>query len=194
MSSEKIVEFVPLLNHKDYEILNEYPFTIRRKDNHYEIKESNDGHGYIRVHLNSVDYKKHRLIAQQFLPNDDPEHKNQIDHINRDKTDYHLENLRWCTQSENNKNKSSHNGIEYSYVDDISDDAIVVKDYGRYKLENYYFDEATDKFYFYNGVKYRELKNIEHKQNKLLYVNMVDIDNKRVRVYIEKFKRLYDLI
>lgn len=31
--------FVDLLNHADYEIQNEYPFTIRRKNIHHEISE-----------------------------------------------------------------------------------------------------------------------------------------------------------
>ena len=47
------VEFVPLLNHDDYEILTTFPFTIRRKDNHYEIKECNHK-GYSRIRLNII--------------------------------------------------------------------------------------------------------------------------------------------
>lgn len=193
MSSEKVVEFVPLLDHEDYEILNEYPFTIRRKDNHYEIKESNDSKGYPRVKLNSHDYRKHFLIAKQFIPNDDPELKNQIDHINRDRTDNHLINLRWVTQSENNKNKSSNNGIEYKYVDDINEDAIVVNDYGKHEFSNYYYDEKTDKFYWFNGRQYKEL-HINEDKNGSKFVNMMNKNNKEVRIYYEKFKRLYDLI
>ena len=37
-ATESIVEFVPLNNFEDYEILNTYPYSIRRKDNHREVK------------------------------------------------------------------------------------------------------------------------------------------------------------
>ena len=46
METENIAEFIPLLNHDDYEILSTFPFTIRRKDNHYEVKESVYHTGY----------------------------------------------------------------------------------------------------------------------------------------------------
>ena len=61
--------FVPL---KDYEILNRYPFTIRRKSNHFIGKDSTHIEGYIRVCLNGNYYLKHVLIVRQFIPNDDP--------------------------------------------------------------------------------------------------------------------------
>ena len=68
--AEQIVEFVDLINFEnDYEILNVYPYTIIRKRNHYEVKESLDNKGYIRVVLNGKIYRKHRLIALQFIPN-----------------------------------------------------------------------------------------------------------------------------
>lgn len=44
----------------------------------------------------------HRLVAEAFLPN--PNGYKEIDHIDRDKTNNHIDNLRWCTRGENLEN------------------------------------------------------------------------------------------
>lgn len=46
----------------------------------------------------------HRLIASVFIPNFDPNSKTIVDHINRDKNDFSIKNLRWVTAKENAKN------------------------------------------------------------------------------------------
>jgi hypothetical protein len=44
----------------------------------------------------------HRLVALAFIPNH--ENKRVVDHINRNRTDNRVENLRWVTHSENKVN------------------------------------------------------------------------------------------
>lgn len=49
----------------------------------------------------------HRLVAMAFL--DNPERKPQVDHIDGDRANNILENLRWVNQSENNLNPVTRN-------------------------------------------------------------------------------------
>ena len=175
----------------DYEIFNEYPFTIRKKSNQRIVNESINNIGYLRCKLNGNDYLKHRIIATQFIPN--PNNLSFIDHINHNRIDNRLINLRWVSSSENNRNKSSNKGIEYNYLDDIPDESIVVNDYGKYKFENYYYDEETDKFYFFNGQQYREL-HINETKDGLKFVCMLSTENKKIKLYYSTFKKMYDLI
>ena len=195
--TEKVIEFVPLLDHEDYEILNDYPFTIRRKDNHYEISECDNGEGYIAVALNGIKFKKHRLIALQFLPNDDPEHKTVIDHINHDRSDNHLYNLRWSTHSSNSFNKKYFKNINYRYVDTIPEDATVVDFYDtrteRHEFEHdvYYYHDGL--FYYNNDYNYRVL-NINENKSGNKFVRVKTKNNKHISLYIHVFLEQHDLI
>lgn len=47
-------------------------------------------------------YYIHRLVALAFIPN--PEHKRCVDHIDNDKSNNNVENLRWVTHKENMNN------------------------------------------------------------------------------------------
>lgn len=73
------------------------------------------GYCYIRLNKNGEQkqFLLHRLVAEHFIPN--PENKPCIDHINTDKTDNRIENLRWVTQKENVNNPLSINKMKQNH-------------------------------------------------------------------------------
>ena len=188
-------EFVDLIDFEnDYEIKTTYPYEIKNKRTGRILKESTNGVGYYQVYLNRVNYYKHRLIAKQFISN--PNNLPCVDHINHNRNDNHISNLRWCSISNNSKNRSSNNGVNYAfhdYADFDDDDIIVIDQYGDHEIEDYYYDMLSEKFLLDTGVNYREL-HVKFDRKGLAYVNVKDVYNKRVRVCINKFKRLHDLI
>lgn len=46
-------------------------------------------------------FQMHRLMAIHFVPNDQPLIKREVNHKNRNKSDYSVKNLEWCTKVEN---------------------------------------------------------------------------------------------
>ena len=71
------------------------------------MKTHNNGDGYLQVDLckNGNRYGRtiHRLMGLTFIPN--PDNKPTIDHIDRDKTNNNLSNLRWATKGEQMENR-----------------------------------------------------------------------------------------
>ncbi len=65
----------------------------------YKLKASNSSKGYKFISISAKTAYIHRLVAKAFIPN--PLNKPQINHINGIKHDNRVENLEWCTSSEN---------------------------------------------------------------------------------------------
>ena len=188
------MSFVDCVIDNEYEIYTEFPHQIRRKSNKKIISEHVDNKtGYVYCHLNGIKYYKHRVIAFQFIENDDPETKTQIDHINQIRTDNRIANLRWCTPSENNSNKSSNRGIIYEYVDELPDDFIEVIIYKGVEFEGYSYSPSENKFYFDNGLKFRII-NINTSGFGYRYFTAKDITGKRRNIYVDRWLRDEGLI
>ena len=72
------------------------------------------GLGYLQVYLSGIRIPQlvHRLVARAFIPN--PENKPAVDHINGNRLDNRVENLRWVTHKENCNNPNTKCKIAYS--------------------------------------------------------------------------------
>ena len=70
------------------------------------LKQNDNRNGYLYVNLYQDGKLKHhtihRLVGVYYIPN--PENKPFLDHINRNRKDNRIENLRWVTKSENCQN------------------------------------------------------------------------------------------
>lgn len=78
----------------------------RRKSKPFELKETVlkggiSGSGYPFVALNGKNHSRHRLVAQVFIPN--PNNFTDVNHIDGNKLNSSVENLEWCTRSQNLK-------------------------------------------------------------------------------------------
>jgi hypothetical protein len=73
----------------------------KRKEIMLSLCKCNKGYIVIRLSKNNVQstYKVHRLVAKAFIK--DIKLKPQINHINGIKDDNRVDNLEWCTNSEN---------------------------------------------------------------------------------------------
>lgn len=173
----------------NYEINDVYPFNIRRVGKTKNISEHIDDTkgGYVYVRMNDKQKRKHIIVAKQFIFNDDPEHKTEVDHVNGDKTDYHIENLRWTTHKENMRNRHSHKGIAYEFIDELPDDTEELIAYGNHELDGYYINTRCKEVYRQiTENSYRKLELIITSKER--YYCATSVENKYIHLF---YKQLF---
>ena len=128
----------------------------------------------------------------------------QVDHINHNRSDNRIENLRWVSASTNAFNKSSHLGVRYEFIDDIPEDAVVVDFYNvraerrEFELNKYYYyyNEESNEDIFYSKIddNIYKILYINTCRNGTRYVQLIDTNNRKVAVVITRFKQQHDLL
>ena len=184
-------EFVVCVADPNYEISTTYPHDIRRRGSKRNafIKPKDNGCGYYQVCLSGGKYMYvHRIIAMQFIENDDPIHKTQVDHINRIRSDNRIENLRWVSASTNNRNKSGRNGVEYEFVNKLPEDCVCVEECCGNRFENIYYCKDSNKCY-YVDVNVRIINVYKNKGGRE-FVRLRNIDGKYKNVYLDVLNKL----
>lgn len=77
------------------------------------LKQQTSHQGYLVISLRDDSkkhkYSVHRLVAKEFIPN--PLNLPQIDHIDNEKTNNTITNLRWVNNSQNQMNMPKRNGV-----------------------------------------------------------------------------------
>lgn len=99
---------------EEWRVINDYPnYSISslgqvKNNKTGRIKKLSLSRNYLQVSFSKKSHQKsfniHRLVGIHFLPNWN--NYNEIDHRNRNKLDNRVINLRWCSRSDNVKNKN----------------------------------------------------------------------------------------
>ena len=80
---------------------------VRNSEQGHLLQPNKKRTGYIQVTLSrqgiARTYRLHRIVAQTFIPN--LGNKPYINHKNGDKSNNRVENLEWCTPSENQRHR-----------------------------------------------------------------------------------------
>lgn len=172
----------------DYEIEVEHPHRIRRRRDGRIISQSVNNSRYVLVYLNRETYYYHRILARHFIPN--PDNLPQVDHIDRNPLNNSIENLRWVSASENNRNRTRYRQQRRVYLNTAPNDVTEITIFNdvEYPANKYYFCFEND----------RVVKRInEHKwqwlaqtpQNGYLRINMRDINGRNHHIYVHKLIR-----
>lgn len=125
----------------------------------------------------------HHIIVKLFIDKNFDSSKFEVDHKNRNKQDNRIDNLCIVSHSANQRNRSSHKGKKFNYVDNIGAYLIINKE------AQIYYSLDFDKFYMLinQSGKFKEL-HISFKNGKNPYIHY-KYNNKQHFLNIDKFKK-----
>ena len=108
-------EFKKIDGYENYEVSN-LGNVKNTKTNRILKPQKNRGYYNVDLYKNGIKQTLiiHRLVGYAFIPN--PENLREIDHIDRDRTNNSISNLRWVSRSNNNRNKPKKQNTSSKYM------------------------------------------------------------------------------
>lgn len=102
--------------------------------NGIELKQNENFDGYLVVYVgNNRSIGVHRLVAMAFIPNEYPDNKNEVNHIDFDRKNNEVSNLEWMSHTENIKYSHENGRYQPRFGKDNPN-------YGNKKLSKFYGD------------------------------------------------------
>lgn len=141
----------------DDETLQIWSFKQKKYENGKLMKPRVRKDGYIEYHFCVNGKQKtiyyHKIIVKMFIKKDFDSNIEEVDHLNHNRQDNSIENLKVVSRSENQRNQSSMNGNKFNFVDNIGN-ALVINDEA-----GIYYSLDLDKFFMFieHTNKYKEL-------------------------------------
>ena len=185
--------FVPLVYDQRYEISTTEPWNFRRIGKSSCLKQCVSNSGYLLVGVCS-NQLVHRLVALQFIPNDDAEVNTVVHHKDGNKLNNALSNLEWTTPSRNRKLAKSKTKQSDEYLDDLPPNVIEITEYTNLELDGYYFDIDDERILkVQNNGKIKIIKPTVN--GEILEVKLIDINKKsNGRSYKKLIRTMKELV
>ena len=130
--------WVTLKVNPEYEIYDQAPHYLRRGTIIYKPSLTSNS-GYAVYHLKGItETLHHRIIASQFIDNDDPETKTIVNHIDGNTMNNSISNLEWLSQSQNIKLRARYKQQPHINIDELPPDAVCLGDYDGHSYSRYW--------------------------------------------------------
>ena len=161
-------------------------WSFKRYKDGRKIKLSPDSHGYLKFNIcNEGKCKRiwyHQLIVKLFVDPNYNSSTQDIDHIDHNRTNNSIDNLKVVSRRENLMNLTAYRGVQAIYIDDIGESIPVNTEHG------VYYSKTFDKFYRYieHTNQYREL----HERKSYASMQIIyRYSNKSYRINTTKYRQ-----
>ena len=145
------------------------------------IKQS-DSNGYFIFSIcyngNNKKYRSNRFVFE-CLNNRLIRDNYEIDHINRNKKDNRISNLREVSKLTNRLNRWNHEEVE-----ELPEDAIIIEKYNSHYFENIYFSPSNNFLYRSSEGYFFTIPFKSRNQ-----ANLLDIDGNQVQIYLNTLRK-----